>query len=365
MISNALRYWLAALYLEGVGPQLFLRWLQAFQSIEALFQATSADWQAAGIPPKLQQVLQQPDWQAVEADLAWGAEPDHHLLCFSDDDYPEALKAISSPPLLLFIKGNKQALLQPQMAMVGARHATPEGLRNAEQFAQALATAGYAITSGLAAGVDAASHRGALLAKGVTIAICGTGLHHIYPRAHKTLAEEIVASGGALVSEFPLATDVHPRHFPRRNRIIAGLSRGVLVVQAALKSGSLITARYALEQGREVFAVPGSIHQPLSRGCHYLIREGAKLVETATDILEELTCVMPQIMPPLPEVKLPLSTMAAELLQQIDCEVTAMDVILLRSGLTMSEVSAILLTLELSGYVRFVPGGYIRTAKNQ
>lgn len=365
MTEDHMPYWLAALYLPDVGPRTMMRWLELFPDIKQLFLATDDELQAAGIALKHRQALQNPNWKWVEKDLAWAQLTEQHLLCLADENYPCQLKEISDPPLVLFVRGDKTVLAHTQIAMVGARNATPSGLRNAEQFAYSLSAAGLVITSGLALGIDAASHRGALGAKGITIAVLGTGLNDIYPRSHRLLAQEISAKQGAVISEFPLATPPHAHNFPRRNRIIAGLSLGVLVVEAALKSGSLITARHAVEHGRDVFAVPGSIHHPLARGCHHLIRQGAKLVETADDIIEEL----------LP-YKTPLQKMPntfsnnlipehEQLLAQIDYEITPIDAILLRSGLTASRVSSILLKLELDGYIQSIPGGYVRIIANQ
>jgi DNA processing protein len=295
---------------------------------------------------------------------------------------------------VLYVRGDKQALTQKQIAIVGSRNASPVGITNAEQFAVKLAAAGFAITSGLALGIDAASHRGALSANGVTIAVLGTGLNSIYPRSNLSLAEAIANNRGAIISEFPLDTKPIAYNFPRRNRIISGLSQGVLVVEAALKSGSLITARLAVEQGREVFAIPGSIHNHVSRGCHSLIQQGAKLVGSPEEILEEFS-----LPPSLTSRGLTAGSSAVTgsrafardvsesgsdkgledksgnkdttlhqaarlMLRQIDYAPTPMDAIISRSGLTAGEVSSILLTLELQGFIRTVSGGYVRTVTN-
>ena len=325
--------------------------------------------------------------------MAWVNHSTNHIVCLSDDSYPTLLKEITDPPFV-DLQGDPCVLSNLQLAIVGARNATPLGLQHAEQFAKHLAEAGFTITSGLAQGIDAASHKGALAANGLTIAVMGTGLNHIYPPSNKSLAHKIINKNGALISEFSL--DIPPKayNFPRRNRIICGLSRGVLIVEAALKSGSLITARYALEQGREVFAIPGSIHNPLSRGCHYLIRQGAKLVETTKDIIEEFqglkdfptavtvksggfgladrpvhgcagrsqeqlrltTQTHPTSLSP------PLSLQFCAILDHIEHAITPLDVIVLRSRLTVGEVSSILLSLELQGYIESVSGGYVRTS---
>jgi DNA processing protein len=372
MTATHLPYWLAALYLPGIGPRRFMRWLEHFRDIKNLFNASQDEWREAGITEAYVQALRQPDWKTVEADLAWAQEAGRHLLTLADADYPSLLKEISDPPLVLFVRGDKMALSQVQIAVVGSRHATSAGLQHANEFSYHLAQAGFAITSGLALGIDGASHKGALAAKGVTIGVAGTGLHHSYPKANQSLEKDILECHGAIVSEFPLASLPHPKHFPRRNRIISGLSVGVLVVEAALKSGSLITAYHALEQGREVFAIPGSIHHPLSRGCHHLIRQGAKLVETAKDVLEELGSLVQSCQSDrrgaLKAEKVPrrpfLAPPCDQILTYIGYDVTPIDVILLRSGLTMGELSSILLTLELSGYINSIAGGYIRVTAN-
>lgn len=248
---------------------------------------------------------------------------------------------------------------RPQLAIVGSRNPTPTGCELAEQFAYYLAEAGLVVTSGLALGIDGGGHRGAINARGKTIAVCGTGLQHVYPNSHRQLAEDIIQNG-ALVSEFPPDTLPKAKHFPMRNRVISGLSLGVLVIEAALKSGSLITARLAIDQGREVFALPGSIHNPLARGCHQLIRQGAKLVETAGDILEELGAMHAVITPLIPSKKGSLDAPYQEVLKQIGYEITTLDAIILRCGLTAGKVSSMLLLLELEGHVQSVPGGYVR-----
>jgi DNA processing protein len=371
MDHKHLPYWLAALYLPGIGPRKLMRWLAHFDDIEQLFLASSEALQTIGVSAKSIHALQHPDWKAVEQDLAWERHPHHHLIAFDNVDYPNLLKEIADPPPVLYVRGNKTVLANVQLAMVGSRHATPSGLKNAEQFAYYLAEAGFSITSGLALGIDGASHRGALAANGVTIGVAGTGLNHTYPPAHRSLVEEIIHQDGAVISEFPLPTPPQAMNFPRRNRIIGGLTRGVIVVEAALKSGSLITARHALEQGREVFAIPGSIHHPLARGCHHLIRQGAKLVETAADILDELGAHKVPILKKEKRISAEemaphadLSLDCQQILNQIGYEITPLDVIILRSGLTAGGVSSILLTLELNGYVQSVPGGYARVIAN-
>ncbi len=360
-MHNFISYWLAAVHLPEIGPRKISRWLNYFASIETLFLASSDEWRAAGISADDMQHLKNPDWASVEKELAWAAQQSHHhLICFDDVRYPPLLKEIVDPPLVLYVQGQPDVLMTKQLAIVGARNATPIGISNAEEFAFQLARAGLTITSGLALGIDGASHRGALAANGQTIGVMGTGLKHVYPPAHCRLVEQIIQDdSGAIISELPLNIPPKGMNFPRRNRIIAGLSLGVLVVEAALKSGSLITARYALEQNREVFAMPGSIHHPLARGCHHLIRQGtAKLIEKAADILEEIQMPVLSYSSSLTPV---ITASKPLLLDQIGYEPTPLDVIILRSGLTMKEVSSILLTLELDGYIESVAGGYIRT----
>ncbi|VVC75086.1 hypothetical protein AQUSIP_03620 [Aquicella siphonis] len=368
MSSQYLRYWLALLQLPEVGPRTALRWLKQFSDIQALFHASADEMRHKGLSERHSKALSRIDWDQVDKELAWGNQSGCHIIALDDADYPDLLKEVADPPLVLYAHGDKTVLKQRQIAVVGSRNATPGGVKNAGFFAKVLAECGWAVTSGLALGVDGASHRGALAANGVTIGVAGTGLNHVYPRTHRALVEEIVQKRGVVVSEFPL--DVPPRaaNFPRRNRIIGGLSLGVLVVEAALKSGSLITAQHALEQGREVFAIPGSIHHPLSRGCHHLIRQGAKLVESAEDIFEEMRGLMSDVRRPGENSQAGnregLDGLCREILEQIGYEITPLDVILWRSGLTAGEVSSILLTLELKGYIQSVPGGYVREILN-
>ncbi len=335
-MNKHLPYWLAALFLP-VTPRTFLRWLTHFTNIQTLFSATEDELHGAGVSAKHIALLKEPDWRQVEHELAWAQLPDCHLISFADPAYPVLLKETADPPLLLYVKGNVDALVSPQIAIVGSRTPTPAGMRTTTQFAQHLARAGLCITSGLALGIDGASHEGALTVQGRTLAICGTGLNHCYPVSHRALAEKIWRQQGALVSEFPLTMAAQKMHFPRRNRIIAGLSIGTLVIEAALKSGSLITARHALECGREVFAVPGSIHHPLAKGCHHLIRQGAKLVETAEDIFEELAplytyvCNIDKYAEKKEKIPDNLDGECRRLFEWINHEITPLDVILLRS----------------------------------
>lgn len=380
MISSATRHWLTAIHIPNLKPTTFLHFWKTFSSdIHRLFSATEAEWIAAGLDAASYAKTKTGDPHAIEQSLRWAEQPDHHLINYEDPAYPPMLKEIPVPPLLLYVKGDPAILSSLQLAVVGSRSPTVHGSRNAEQFGSCLAKMGFTITSGLAVGIDGAAHRGALAANGRTIAICGTGLRQMYPSSHESLANEISTRGGAVVSEFPLDSPPNHYNFPRRNRIICGLSIGVLVVEAAMKSGSLITARHALEQGREVFAIPGNIHLPVAKGCNHLIRQGARLVESAQDILEEL---------PQAQIRLaaqqrahvsagdPLASRISQpdkanslaecpkpcqqLLEKIDYEITPLDMVVWRTGLTAAEVSSMLLVLELKGYVEAVPGGYIR-----
>lgn len=316
------------------------------------------------------------DWQGVEKDLNWARKKNHHILTWKDPEYPKLLGEIHSAPPILFVEGDKALLSMPQLAMVGSRNPTPMGSETATRFARRFAEMGWVVTSGLAMGIDAASHRGALQNKGKTLAVLANGLDQIYPNQHKKLAHEITENG-ALISEFPIGVPPIPSHFPRRNRIISGLSLGTVVVEAAMKSGSLITAQCAVDQGREVFSIPGSIYSSQAKGCHVLIRLGAKLVETPEDVLEELEALL-KYLSQISDNKIQVKSVEGgcshqnlglcsglnrdqhALLAVIGFEPTSLDTLIDRSGLTMSEVSSILLELELKRYVRSVSGGYTR-----
>lgn len=286
---------------------------------------------------------------------AWLARPGHHLLTLGDPSYPRQLLDIPDPPTLLYVRGNPALLGQPALAIVGSRNATPQGRRDAEHFARYLADSGLCITSGLALGIDAAAHQGALAAGGSTVAVIGTGADRLYPASNRDLALEIVHRG-AIVSELPLGTPALAGNFPRRNRILCGLARGVLVVEAAVGSGSLITARLAAEQGREVFAIPGSIHSPVSRGCHQLIKQGAKLVETAADILEEMGQPAPFSGGSDQVEDGSNDTPAGSLLALIGHTPCLLDELAARSGLPADRLLGELLALEMAGRVASLPG---------
>jgi DNA processing protein len=313
------------------------------------------------------------DSGGIDRDLEWLAGPGRSLVTADDPSYPVQLAAVAGMPAALFVRGDAELLSRPQVAIVGSRAATAAGRETAFRFAARLAAHGFAITSGLATGIDAAAHRGALEARGVTIAVCGTGLDRVYPRGHERLADEIAATG-ALVSEFPTGTPPVAHNFPRRNRLMSGLARGVLVVEAAARSGSLITARLAGEQGREVMAVPGSIHNPLARGCHRLIKDGAALVETVDDVLaalgaSRLESATECASDARDSAKIPQGTLDSDaemLLNALGFEPTDLDRLVQRTRMSAQSVLSKLQLLELEGRVETLAGGrYSRTTARQ
>ncbi len=298
-----------------------------------------------------------PSPDLLAATLAWLDLPGHHLLALGDEDYPQMLLQIPDPPTVLYAIGALTLLNRPAIAVVGSRNATRQGELDAHEFARVLSEAGFVIVSGLALGIDSAAHRGGLDGPSASIAVVGTGLDRIYPAGNRDLAHQL-AHSGALVSEYPLATAPVAANFPRRNRIISGLSRGVLVVEAAPRSGSLTTARLALEQGREVLAIPGSIHSPLSKGCHALIKQGAKLVESAEDVLAELGS-RPPVPPAHDETGEPARS-DHPLVQALAHAPASVDALSQRTGIQASELAAQLTRLELEGRVERLPGGLYR-----
>jgi DNA processing protein len=315
---------------------------------------------AVALAAEARAYLSAPDEAALAADLAWLEASGARLMLCTDADYPPLLAASAAAPAALYVLGAVSALATAQLAMVGSRHPTARGGATAREFAAWFARAGLTVTSGLAAGIDAASHEGALGGGGLTVAVCGTGLDRVYPPENAPLAARICAHG-ALVSELPPRTAPQGEHFRRRNRIISGLALGTLVVEAARHSGSLITARYAVEAGREVFAIPGSIHSPLSRGCHQLIREGAKLVEEAADVMSELRISLPDetLTAPAaaPEATPELDKEYEMLLDALGFEPATIDVLVARTHLAGEAVASMLLILELQGRVATLPGG--------
>lgn len=355
--TESLAAWLALVRAPGMGAVLGGTLVRAFGSPESALAAGPEGWAAAGIPAEFHAGLAQPDRSGIDADLAWLSQGNRSLVTIADPRYPELLKGIGSDaPLALFCAGDPALLVRTQVAIVGARSATPVGRETAHDFAVGLTRAGLLVTSGLALGIDGAAHRGALEAGGATIAVCGTSLESGYPSRHRELAAEIAAKG-LLVSEFPTGTPPLAENFPRRNRIISGLSRAVLVIEAAEHSGSLITARLAIEQGREVFAVPGSIHSPLSRGSHRLIRNGAKLTECVADIVDEIS---PQLGLALGCARVSSGKLPERerlVLEALGFEATPFDSLIERVKLPVGELSEALLTLELAGRVACAPGG--------
>ena len=352
--SSELAGWLRLTAVPGIGGETQRRLLKAFGLPEAIFSA-SVSALAAVVGREIAEQLLHHDAEAdIEAGLAWANQTGNRIVTLADAAYPRALLDQADPPVLLYAKGRIELLNCPALAIVGSRNATRQGEANAEAFAEALAAAGITIVSGLALGIDAAAHRGALKSLASTIAVIGTGPDRIYPARNQDLAR-MLAERGLIISEFAVGTPPLANNFPRRNRIIAGLGLGCLVVEAAQKSGSLITARLAAEAGREVFAIPGSIHSPLSRGCHALIRQGAKLVESAQDILEELRW----------ETGLSASNSIDSidnsgepaLLALLGHDPCTVDALIERSGLTADNILAMLMALELDGRVAQLPGG--------
>jgi DNA processing protein len=356
--------WLVLALASGVRSRALRALLDQFGDAKSIVTASSKDLRLAGLNERSVHAIANPDLPTLDLCKDWLSAPDHHAVTWADSRYPVLLSQIPDPPPLLFVWGDAETLGLPQFAIVGSRNATPGGRETARQFARHLSQGGFCITSGLALGIDAAAHRGALDTDNSTIAVFGTGLDEVYPKNHETLARDI-AIKGALVSEFPPGTPVRRAQFPQRNRIISGMSVGTLVVEAGLRSGALITARLAGEQGREVFAVPGSIHNPLSKGCHQLIRSGAKLVERSDDIIEELPGILGGLAQPVQQ------NMALEpgsdptaidpeyqrLLTVMGWDPVTVDTLVNRSGLTAEEVSSMILILELEGRIDSLTGG--------
>jgi len=375
MVDQLLLRWLSLLAIPGVGGKTLQKLLGFFSSTQALSQATT-DQLKPLLGNKAEVVAKILSEPVRESDFAttidWLDHPQHHILTPQDNDYPELLKQIPDPPPVLYIDGNPLCLKLPQIAVVGSRNPSAQGRINAGLFSSELAKRGLAVTSGMALGIDAAAHEGALSQDGQTVAVAGTGVDIIYPARHRSLAERI-RSSGALVSEFPLGSSPKRENFPRRNRIISGLSLGVLVVEATTRSGSLITAHLAAEQGRDVFAIPGSIHTPQSRGCHSLIREGAKLTETVEDILSEFDVFLnPMTEKAVPEANVSCRTMRSEdtetqtLDKFLGFDPVSVDELVERSGLTAEVISSMLLRMELLGQVEIESGGrYIRAINRQ
>lgn len=357
--SDPLAPWLRLILTPGVGPGQQRQLLAAFGPPEGIYAAGHSAIAAVIGGPAARTLLDHDATPAVEVALEWLSQPGNRLLTLGDEAYPAALLEIPDPPVALYVKGDAALLSRPSLAVVGARNATPQGEANAESFSRALSEAGLCIVSGLALGIDAAAHRGGLAGPGSTVAVIGTGADRIYPARNAALARQI-AEAGVIVSEFPLGIGPLAHNFPRRNRLIAGLAQGVLVVEAALKSGSLITARLATDCGREVFAIPGSIHSPVARGCHQLIRDGAKLVETAVDILDELRLAPREAAPQLDSAPVDDEGDEAQVIRAMGHDPVDMDALVQRTNLTAEALYAILLALELDGRVSRLPGGRLQ-----
>mgnify|MGYP006360351951 FL=1 len=402
---DELRYWLALYTIPRCGLTTVLTLLKTFLTPKEILLASREALLNAGASASLINYLHHPDWKSVELCLRWLEKPQRYILPWGDTRYPMLLREIPYPPLILFVTGELSVLQQRQLAIVGARYPSPTGLEIAYQFANELSERGFAITSGLARGIDGAAHQGALAANGTTIAVLGSGLDNIYPNCHQSLAQTILKKGGVLLSEFLPCSLPKAAHFPRRNRIISGLSLGVIVIEASLKSGSLITAAYALEQGREVFALPGSIRNSLSQGCHALLKEGATLIENCEDVVQGLSFLSNSISKRMvgnkalfdkstkklvstveqghefighnkgqdrvlnktdelnPAQRLDIATLDSQDRKLVEClgfETTSLDTLIARTGLRVDKLLARLLTLELQGYISVVPGGYVR-----
>ncbi len=380
MILEELPYWLALWRVKGIGSAHFRHITERFGCMLTFFSQSSEQLRALGL--NAAQIAQIQGFQsgsepqisaAVDKDLDWqDASDQHHILTWASDDYPPLLREIAGAPPVLFVRGDPDCLVMPQIAIVGSRHCSRKGRSLAEDFSRCFSRHGFITTSGLALGIGTAAHSGALASGGQTIAVLAHGLDSVYPARNRKLADEI-ASQGALVSEFPIGVQARPEFFPRRNRIISGLSLGVLVVEAALKSGSLITAHEAVDQGREVFAIPGSIHDPLVKGCHSLIRNGAKLVETADQVVEELMPLLgfvhQQYQLPLHESplqqdeighKFDKSSPEARLLEALQFDSANVDQLVGLTGMSVADVNSTLIMLELEGMVAQEQGGYSR-----
>lgn len=363
MLKTEIEYWLALKFVPRLATQKKISLVNKY-GLTQLFESPNT-LLTYPLSSSQKSAFIQPDWEKIHHIIVMSTACGSQIIPFNDSSYPQLLQEIYDPPLVLFVQGNKKLLNQPQMAIVGSRSATIDGRDNAFKFSKALVQSGFVVTSGLAVGIDAAAHRGAISYNGCTIAVVATGLDKTYPTRHKPLAIEIIDAGGAIVSEFIPGTPPSAGHFPKRNRIISGLSQGVLVVEAEIRSGSLITARCAIEQNREVYALPGSISNPLSKGCHWLIKQGAKLVDEYADIITEFgDDVNKHDIEYGRTVK--IENICQEdlfndsLLASVGYEVTPIDMVVSRSKLPVEEVLTRLTILELKGLITTAPGGYLR-----
>jgi DNA processing protein len=365
--------WATLARAPGLDVPTLTRALDLLTDARGILDASESSRTHAGIPALTRQFLSSSQSLLSAAERRWLDDPRHHVLPFSDPHFPILLREAGRHPIALFVVGHPEVLNEPQLAVVGTRSPTPQGRETARDLSEHLAARGLAVTSGLAEGIDSAAHRGALAAQGVTLAVMGSGVDVIYPRSNASLAEEILQQG-ALVSAFSLGTPPRRENFPQRNAIIAGLSLGTLVIEAARRSGSLITARCAAELGRELFAIPGSIHNPFSRGCHQLIRQGAKLTETAHDILSELDfssffAARTGAVPSRPAATRDATAMDNDhkiLLDALGFDPADLDVLVVRTGFKPDAVSSMMLILELEGHVQAAPGGrYSRVVRSR
>jgi DNA processing protein len=361
-LSDADRAWLI-LSKAQLQDETLAELLQQFGSAAAIVSARAAE-----LPESLRKSILHPDESAISQDLQWQSVAQHHLVHPDSPDFPELLRDIPGRPILLYVVGDCATLHLPSLAIVGSRNPTRGGIQNAYEFAKHLGNCGFCIVSGLAQGIDTAAHNGAMAGDARTIAVLGHGIDRVYPAANRELAHRIAAHG-ALISEYPLGSPPRKEHFPQRNRLISGLALGTLVVEAARQSGSLITARLSSEQGREVFAIPGSIHNPMSRGCHKLIRQGAKLVESAEDIVSELGSLTGHLMQNAQvsdktEASAPLDAEYEALLDAMAFDPATADELANRSGLTIAKVSSMLLILELEGLIETQAGGRYSQLRN-
>lgn len=374
MNKSNIHYWLALKLVPRLAIHKKLALVDTY-GIEALFSkvASSPLTSSNNLTPKQLAAFSQPNWLLIDEVINNSANCNSEIVAYDDPMYPNLLKQIYDPPLVIFVQGNIALLNQSQLAIVGSRSASVNGRETAFEFAQQLAKQGLVITSGLALGIDAAAHKGAVSGYASTLAVVATGLDIVYPARHRELSQQIISQNGAIVSEFLPGTLPKPGHFPKRNRIISALSIGVLVVEAALKSGSLITARCALDQNRDVFSIPSTINNPQAKGCHWLIKQGAKLVENVADIMEELTFTKKSSLHLKRDVNLQeivnkdivqknqnKDLCVDELLASVGFETTPVDKVVSRSKLPIEEVLTRLTILELSGLVAAVPGGYLR-----
>ncbi len=362
-VAEGVAGWVRLEQTLGVGPETARKLLTAFGLPPNIFSAGFPVLHKV-VSERVARALTAPiddkTQTLIDHTLSWAEQPGNHVLTLADAEYPKALLDIADPPIMLYVKGRLDLLSCPSIAVVGSRNATVQGISNAEKFSEVLSQAGLTISSGMALGIDTAAHQGSLRGVGSTVAVIGTGIDIVYPARNRSLAHQI-AENGCIVSEYPLGMPAIAANFPRRNRIISGLARGVLVIEAAAQSGSLITARMAAEQGRDVFAIPGSIHSPLSKGCHLLIKQGAKLVESAHDILEELAHY--KVTKPSTPGKQAIAARELEsdtLLTAMGFDPVDADQLAMRCGLDAAVLNVQLLTLELDGAIEMLPGGIYR-----